>query len=160
MASGIDKTQLNTAFLEILNDPTMNDHEKSAGLSKVASGIVRTFVEQEGFTGKIVPPQPITREQCIPTGIEGNLYILRPIDDHKVYSVQTSRTGRPTGRYIRGKDYKINLSYRNSEEITKNTRELQDTYTYDIQDLFESRIGLSLQKLKKFRRSSRTLVQA
>lgn len=146
--SYIDKSQMNMAFLEVLNDPTMSDSEKSAGLSKVASGIIRTFVEQEGFSGKIVPPQPLTREQCIPTGIEGDLYVLRPIDDHKVYSVQTSRMGKPTGRYVRGKDYKINVAYRTSEEISKNTRELQDTYTYDIQDLFESRIGLSMQKLQ------------
>lgn len=144
----IDRAQLNATFLEVLNDPTRSIQEKEAGLSKVASGIVRTFVEQEGFYGKIIPPTPVTREQCIPTGIEGNLFILRPIDKHKVYAVQTSRTGRPTGRYVRGTDYKIYLQYRQSEQIEKNTKELQDTYTYDIQDLFESRIGLSMQRLQ------------
>lgn len=146
--SVFDRSQMNATFLEVLNDPTRSIQEKEAGLSKVAAGIIRTFVEQEGFTGKIVPATPLTREQCIPTGIEGNLYVLRPIDDHKVYSIQTSRVGRPTGRYVRGKDYKIYINYRHSEEINKNTRELQDTYTYDIQELFESRIALSLQRLQ------------
>ena len=143
-----DKAEVNASFLEILNDPTLGLHEKEAGMSKVASGLVRTFVEQEGFCGRIIPPTPITREQCITSGLEGNLWVYRPIDDHKVYSVQTSRHGRPTGRYVKGKDYKIPLQYRTSEEINKFIRDLQDTYNYDIQEIFEKRIALSLQKLQ------------
>ena len=142
----VDKASLNASWLQILNDPGLGDSEKKADLEKMASGIVKTFVEQEGFTSKIIPPEPILREQCIPDGIEGNLKVLRPIDDHRVRSVETSRTALPTGRLVSGKDYQIWMTYRESEVIEKDLRTLQDTYTYDIQEIFENRIGLSLQK--------------
>lgn len=142
----IDKAQLQASWLQVLNDPGLGEPEKKAELEKLASGIVKTFVEQEGFTGKIIPVEPILREQCIPDGIEGNLKVLRPIDDHRVRSVETSRTALPTGRLVSGKDYQIWFTYRESEVIEKDLRSLQDTYTYDIQEIFENRIGLSLQK--------------
>lgn len=142
----IDKAQLNASWLQVLNDPGLGEPEKKAELEKMASGIVKTFVEQEGFTGKIIPSEPILREQCIIDGIEGNLKVLRPIDDHRVRSVETDRTALPTGRLVSGKDYQIWFTYRESEVIEKDLRSLQDTYTYDIQEIFENRIGLSLQK--------------
>jgi len=142
----VDKSTLNATFLQLLQDPTMNDNVKTAELQKVANGIVKTFVEQEGFAGRILPPQPLTREQCIPDGIEGNLFVLRPIDDFRVRSIEVSRTGNPTGRLISAKDYKIWMTYRESDVVEKDLRQIQDTYTIDFQEIFESRIGLSLQR--------------
>ena len=118
----VDKSQLNASWLQVLNDPALSEPEKKAELEKLASGIVKTFVEQEGFTGKIIPPEPLLREQCIPEGIEGNLFVLRPIDDHRVRAVETSRTALPTGYYVSGRDYKIWMTYRESEVIEKDLR--------------------------------------
>jgi hypothetical protein len=138
--------EVNAQFLEIINSG-LTDHEKSAQLTKAGSGLLRVFVEQEGFSGRILPPQGITREAMIPTGIDGTWYIRRPIDNaDRIQAVETSPVGYPTGRYISGKDFVINVSYKESEVIEKDTRELQDTWTYDIQDIYENRIGLGMQR--------------
>lgn len=143
----IEKNAVNAKFLEILNDGGLTDLEKSAQFTKVGSGLLKLFVEQEGFTGRIIPPEQITREQCIPTGIEGSFYIRRPIDNgDRVNAVDVARTGYPTGRYISGTDYPIFLTYKESDVFQKSTREIQDSYTIDIQDIYENRIGLGLQK--------------
>jgi len=142
----VDKAQLNASWLAVLNDSGLTPMEKTAELEKMGTGIVKTFVEQEGFTGKIIPAEPILREQCIIDGLEGNLTVIRPIDDHRVRSVETNRTAMPTGRLVSGKDYRIWFTYRESEVIEKDLKTLQDTYNYDVQEIFENRIGLSLQK--------------
>lgn len=141
-----EKQEVNARFLEIINSP-ISDQEKEAQLTKVGSGLLRLFVEQEGFSGKIIPPQPMTREAMIPTGIDGTWYIRRPIDNgDRVQAIETTPVGYPTGRYISGKDFVINVSYKESEVIEKDTRELQDTWTYDVQDIYENRIGLGIQR--------------
>ena len=143
-----ERAELNQQFLEVVNNNFMSDFDKSAGLTKIASGLVKLFIEQEGFTGKILPPTSITRQECIPTGIDGSFYIRRAIDNgDRVNAVETGRKGYPTGKYITGKDYIINTSYKDSEVIMKDTRELQDTWTYDVMNIYENRIGLGLQKL-------------
>lgn len=142
----IDKGQINAAFLEILNDPYSSDFEKAASINKVAYGAIKTFVEQEGFSGKIIPPEPLTRDQCMIDGIDGHLWVIRPIDDENVKAVEITREGLPTHRLISGKDYTIHMTYRESEVVEKNLRTLKDTYNYDIQDILEKRIGLSLQR--------------
>ena len=142
-----DKVETNALFLEIINNPGMDDHEKSAQLTKVGSNLLKVYVEQEGFAGRILPPQGMTREAMIPTGLDGTWYIRRPIDNaERIQVVETSPMGYPTGRYISGKDFVINVSYKESEVIEKDTRELQDTWTYDIQDIYENRIGLGMQR--------------
>lgn len=141
-----DKQEVNAQFLEIINSP-ISDQEKSAQLTKVGSGLLKLFVEQEGFTGRILPPQGITREAMIPTGIDGTWYIRRPIDNgDRIQVVETSPMGQATGRYFSGRDYVINVGYKESEVIEKDTRELQDTWTYDVQDIYENRIGLGMQR--------------
>lgn len=143
-----ERAELNQQFLEVINNGFLTDFEKSAGLTKIASGLVKLFVEQEGFTGKIIPPTTITRQECIPTGIDGTYYIRRAIDNgDRVNAVETARTGYPTGKYIHGNDYIINLSFKDSDVIMKDTRELQDTWTYDVMNIYENRIGLGMQKL-------------
>lgn len=147
MITTSDKQEVNAQFLEIINNGAISDQEKGAQLTKVGSGLLKLYVEQEGFTGRILPPQGITREAMIPTGIDGTWYIRRPIDNaDRIQVVETSPIGYPTGRYISGKDFVINVSYKESEVIEKDTRELQDTWTYDVQDIYENRIGLGMQR--------------
>src|SRR5690606_37821288 len=67
--------------------------------------------------------------------------------DMWVEAVEIDRNSNPTGTYVTGQDYRIGMTYRTTQEFTKKLSELQDTYTYNIQEIMENRMALAIQKL-------------
>lgn len=138
MSYEYDTKYLNQMFTDALN---AGDTVKCA---QAGSLYIKLRMREAPFCRKILPPIPITKEDCQRDEEQDTLYILKDIAP-EAEAVSLTFRGKPNHKYITGKRFRIGMYKISSLKYTKSEDELL-AYEMPITSLIEEDIIKMMQK--------------
>jgi hypothetical protein len=138
MAYEVDTKYLNQLFRDAV---TAKDHVK---LAQAGELYIRLRMREAPFCRKILPPVPVTKEDCQRSVSHDTLTIVKDIAP-EAEAVSLTFRGRPNHQYIQGKRFEIGLYKIASPLYTKTEAELL-AYEMPITGLIEEDIVKMMMK--------------
>lgn len=123
--------QINRDFLE-MSETT----EGRTKIAEVANDVIYTRQHENSFLDKILPPKPITIEECQIDTDTDSYYSLEEIAEEVDIALDLDHTGQPSGHYIQGERFKVPFRLLSSERFWKTKQEIR-VYKHPITDFIE-----------------------
>lgn len=137
MSTAFDSKYLNNMFINSLRSRDMTK------LGQAGELYIRTRLREDAICRKILPPVPVTKEDCQRSTEHDTLTIVKDIAPD-AEAVSLTFRGKPDHRYIQGKRYEIGLYKIASPMYTKTEAELL-AYEMPITSLIEEDIVKMMQ---------------
>ena len=138
MAYDVDTKYLNQLFTAAVKE---RDHEK---LAQAGELYIRLRIREAPFNRKILPPVPVTKEDCQRSLTHDTLVIIKDIAP-EAEAVSLTFRGRPNQKYIKGNRFEIGFYKISSPMYTKTEAELL-AYEMPITTLMEEDIVKMIMK--------------
>lgn len=135
-----ENTQLNQTFLEMLEDDSMTKEAQSR-----AAEYLKAQIYEDSFMSRIVPPTPISPEECDRDTNTPNYQVVIDKEFTDVKAITTGMRGMADYQYVEGKRYAVKFYKIESEEYEITEGELRG-YRQPVQKLIRHHVAFQIRK--------------
>lgn len=117
---------INSIDVQAVNQVFFNNLNSAEGIEKIASvtgNFIHMKLREEGFARRIIPPVPVTPEDCTRSTEHDGLVKIYDIEPNSAAFAVNFNSRAPT-RYIQGKRYAVPFQKIETEPFVKNEMEL------------------------------------
>lgn len=135
-----ENTQLNETFLEMLQDDEMKKEAESR-----AAEYLKAQIYEDSFMSRIVPPTPISPEECDRDTNSPNYQVVIDKEYTDVRAITTGMRGMADYQYVEGKRYAVRFYKIDSEEYNITEQELRG-FRQPVQKLIRHHVAFQIRK--------------